>query len=611
MEIKTIVSELQDLLRIEEKAQEQKFFEQDTSLKELRKEGVIIHPLKIVNKTFGFNDQPVVTVSYFVPEGLNFSFFSQGTPVSLFLSSSNEICNGQLLSISDRAAEVVLFSNDFPDWIDEKDIGLKRLPDSRSFQMMHGVLKRIQKGENKNLTQLFEIVYGIREQDSLEITSDETQLDGRLNKYQISAVNKGLKKEAVQLIHGPPGTGKTTTIVALIQALRKQKQSIIASAPSNAAIDHLAKQLIDKGLKVLRLGNTAKVNLEVWKHTPEGILSQEKHSKKLKRLKIQAAEYRKMAQQYKRNFGKEEREQRKRLYKEVNAIRDEIKALTDYYLTRYFDAADVVLGTPVGLMHPLLKDKKFDVAFLDEAGQCIAPFAWLVFEKADRIIMSGDHFQLPPTIISEEASNKGLSVSVLEQAIKTGIKSHLLQIQYRMTPEIAGFSSRYFYKGKLETSALSNPESLVFYDTAGAGFDEKRQGNSRSLSNPEELQIIEKNYKNWSNKGQSVVFISPYSAQVELAKKQLKDITISTIDAFQGQEADVVIISLVRSNPDGKIGFLSDHRRMNVAMTRARTKLIVIGDSTTLSGDKFYETFVQYTEEIGAYRSVFELMDYS
>ena len=608
MEIKTIISELQGLLRLEEKAQEQKFFEQDTSLKELRNEGVIIHPIKIKNKTFGYNDQPVITVSYFIPDGLNSSFFSQGAPVSLFLSSSGEFCHGQLLSVSDKGAEVLLFSNDFSDWIDESDIGLKRLPDSRSFQMMHAVLKRIIKGENKGLTQLFEIVYGIREQESLDTVSDEIQANKRLNKYQINAINKGLQKEPVQLIHGPPGTGKTTTIVALIQELRKQKQSIIASAPSNAAIDHLAKQLIDKGLKVLRLGNTAKVNLEVWKHTPEGILSLEKHNKKIKKLKIQAAEYRKMAQQYKRNFGKEEREQRKLLYKEVYAIRDEIKALTNYYLTHYFEAADVVLGTPVGLMHPLLKDKKFDVAFLDEAGQCIAPFAWLVFEKADRIIMSGDHFQLPPTIISEEASKKGLSVSVLEQAIKTGIESCLLQIQYRMTPEIAGFSSRYFYKGKLETAASSQSGSLVFYDTAGAGFDEKRQENSRSLSNPEELRIIKENYKNWSDKGQSVVFISPYSGQVERAKEQLKDIEISTIDAFQGQEADVVIISLVRSNPEGKIGFLSDYRRMNVALTRAKLKLIVVGDSTTLAGDKFYEMFVKYTEEIGAYKSVFELM---
>lgn len=607
MDTNTIVSELQGLLRLEEKAQEQKFFEKDISLKELRKEGTIIHPLKIKNKTFGYNDQPVVTLSFFVPEGINHSFYSQGTPVSLFLSSSNEICNGQLLSISEREAEVALFSDDFPDWIDEKNIGLKRLPDSRSFQMMHGILKRIKKEENKSLNRLFETVHGIRKQDKIDSSPIKIDSNDPLNEYQLSAIMNGLEECPVQIIHGPPGTGKTTTIVALIQQLRKKDKSVIASAPSNAAIDHLAKQLLDKGLKVLRLGNTAKVNLKVWEHTPEGILSQDKYTKKIKRLKIQAAEYRKMAQQYKRKFGKSEREQRRLLFKEVYAIRDEIKSLSTYYLSNYFDEADVILGTPIGLMNPLLKGKKFDVAFLDEAGQCIEPFAWLVFEKAERVILSGDHFQLPPTVISDEAK-KDLSISILERAINAGIESNLLQIQYRMTPEIAGFSSRYFYDGKLQTHATSLPESFVFYDTAGAGFDEKRPENGRSLSNPEELRIIEENYKNWSKKGQSVVFISPYSSQVELAKEKLKGIKISTIDSFQGQEADVIILSLVRSNPEGKIGFLSDYRRMNVALTRAKTKLIVIGDSTTLITDKFYQMFVEYTEEIGVYKSVFELM---
>lgn len=203
---------------------------------------------------------------------------------------------------------------------------------------------------------------------------------------------------------------------------------------------------------------------------------------------------------------------------------------------------------------------------------------------------------------------KELSVSVLERAINSGVPSDLLQLQYRMTPEIATFSSRYFYDGKLQSSNPSIPDSLVFFDTAGAGFDEKRDQNSRSTTNPEELRIVSEHYKNWFKKGQKVVFISPYSAQVELAKTLLKGIGISTIDSFQGQEADVVILSLVRSNSEGKIGFLSDYRRMNVALTRAKKKLVVIGDSATLANDEFYQQFIAYVEEIGAYKSVFELM---
>lgn len=608
MEVNSVIQEMRELLRIEEEAQEKKWFEQDVSLKELRKEGVILHPVKIQNKTFGYTDQPVITVTFHTPGGVNNSFYSEGTPVALFLSSSNDICNGQLLSISDRKAEVLLYADDFPDWIDEKNLGIKRLPDNRTFQMMHGVLKRIDKGEDKLTQQLFEYVHGIKKQIEIQPSGKKVDVENHLNEFQLKAVENGLCDLPLQIIHGPPGTGKTTTIVELIQSLRKQGLSIVASASSNAAVDHLAQQLLNSGLKVLRLGNTAKVNQAVWEHTPAGIMSQDKYSKQIKKLKIQAAEFRKMAHQYKRSFGKSEREQRKLLFNEVYAIRDQIRNLSSSYLTQYFDAADVILGTPIGLMDPLMKEKKFDVAFLDEAGQCIEPLAWLVLEKANRAILSGDHLQLPPTIISEEAARKGLATSVLERAINAGVQRDLLGIQYRMTPEIAGFSSRYFYEGKLQSHATSVPESMIFYDTAGAGFDEKRQENSRSTSNPEELRIVSENAENWIKEGQSAVFISPYSSQVELAKAELKNIAVSTIDAFQGQEADVIILSLVRSNIEGKIGFLSDYRRMNVALTRAKKKLIVIGDSATLANDKFYKEFVEYAEEVGGYRSVFELM---
>jgi len=608
MEVSKLIQEMRELLRIEEESQEKKWFEQDVSLKDLRKDGAILHPVKIQNKSFGYTDQPVITVTFHTPGGVNNSFYSQGTPVALFLSSSNDICNGQLLSISDRKAVVLLYADDFPEWIDEKNLGIKRLPDNRTFQMMHGVLKRIAKGEDKPTQQLFEFVHGIKKQEEIQPSAKKVETGDHLNEFQLKAVENGLCNLPLQIIHGPPGTGKTTTIVALIQSLRKKGLSVIASAPSNAAVDHLAQQLIDCGLKVLRLGNTAKVNKTVWEHTPEGILSQDKYSKKIKKLKIQAAEFRKMAQQYKRSFGKSEREQRKLLFNEVYAIRNQIRSMSTHYLAQFFDAADVILGTPVGLMDPMLKDKKFDVAFLDEAGQCIEPLAWLVLEKANRAILSGDHLQLPPTIISETAARKGLSTSVLERAIDAGVQRDLLGIQYRMTPEIAGFSSRYFYEGKLQTHADSVPESILFYDTAGAGFEEKRQDSSRSTSNPEELRIVVENADNWLKEGQLAVFISPYSSQVELAKTELKKIKVSTIDAFQGQEADVVILSLVRSNSQGKIGFLSDYRRMNVALTRAKKKLIVIGDSATLANDKFYKEFVEYAEEVGGYRSVFELM---
>ncbi|MFA5574544.1 MAG: AAA domain-containing protein [Brumimicrobium sp.] len=607
METAKIIKELKDALRLEETEQEKRFLSDNLSLKELRKDGLVIHPVKIQNKSFGFTDQPIITVSFHVPQGINSSYYSSGTPIAIFNGNSQEVCNGHLLSISEKGAEILLFSDDFPDWIDEKSIGIKRLPDDKSFKLMHGILKTIKQGDKKILTKYFNIIHQLAPFKSI-FSTESVIIDEKLNPSQNKAVQNGLINQEIQIIHGPPGTGKTTTLVALIQALRKQNQSIVASAPSNAAIDHLASQLLEKGMKVLRLGNTSKVNHNVWNHTPEGILSQEKFSKKIRKLKIQAEEYRKMARQYKRNFGKEEREQRKLLFKEVYAIRDEIKELTNYYLENYLKDVDVILGTPVGLMDKILQNKQFDVAILDEAGQCLEPLAWLVFEKAERIILAGDHLQLPPTILSDEAAKTRLSKSILETAIDSEITSAFLEHQYRMTPEIAGFSSIYFYKGKLQSVPESIVDSFIFYDTAGANFLEEREEARTSISNPEELKIIEENYQEWIKGYASVVFISPYAGQVELAKERLKGIHISTIDSFQGQEADLVIISLVRSNPNGAIGFLSDYRRMNVALTRAKKKLIIIGDSTTLTSDAFYQKFVEYTEKIGGYRSVFELI---
>lgn len=611
MEIESVIQKLKELLRIEEKEQEKRWFNETVSFKKLRDEGSIIYPIKVVNKSFGYNDFPVISISFSPNHCINPQLYRGGMPIALFNSVGNEVCNGQLLTIEGHTAEILLYAEDFPDWIYDSTIGIKRLPDNKTFQAMQGVLSRIAKQENKFIHRLFEEFHKIRDYQEEIIQTDyiaDTITTEQFNEFQIEALKKSQFLPKVQIIHGPPGTGKTTTLVAIIQALREQGKTVIASAPSNAAIDHLAKQLIKQGLKVLRLGNTAKVNEDIWQHTPEGILSQEEYNKPLKKLRIRADEFRKLAHQYKRNFGRDEREQRKLLHQEAHAIREEIQSLSKYYLSSYFEKADVILGTPIGLMDDLVKDKKFDIAILDEAGQCIEPLAWLLLEKANHCILAGDHLQLPPTIISEEATLGGLNISILERAIQAGIPSDLLGIQYRMTPEIAEFSSRYFYEGKLKSIATSIPDSLIFYDTAGAGFDEKKDENSQSTYNPEEILIIAEHLDNWKTPGDSVVFISPYTAQVELAKEQLQQIAVSTIDSFQGQEADIIIVSLVRSNPEGKIGFLSDYRRMNVALTRAKSKLIVIGDSTTITSDSFYKQFVSYTEEIGAYHSVFELM---
>ena len=227
-------------------------------------------------------------------------------------------------------------------------------------------------------------------------------------------------------------------------------------------------------------------------------------------------------------------------------------------------------------------------------------------DNAKRVILCGDQKQLPPTVISKKAKKNGLDRSILEEALQQNEADVMLDLQYRMPPVIADFSANYFYDGKLRSAKKNTEDHLDFYDTSGAGFKEVKDENG-SIFNPEEIEMVTKIIEEQSIK--EATFISPYAAQVRRAKSTLpKNINCSTIDGFQGQEDDVIIISLVRNNEEGEIGFLSDYRRMNVAMTRARKKLIVIGDSATLGGNEFFGAFISHCEEQNVYRSVFELM---
>jgi ATP-dependent RNA/DNA helicase IGHMBP2 len=316
-----------------------------------------------------------------------------------------------------------------------------------------------------------------------------------------------------------------------------------------------------------------------------------------------------MALKYKRSFGKEEREQRNLLFKEVKDIRLQIKKLQAYNEEKLYEQADVILGTPIGLYDADLRYLKCNTLVMDEAGQCIEPLAWCVFPLAQKYILAGDHLQLPPTVLSSEAAQLGFNTSILESAIKNMQPVFLLNTQYRMRQPIAGFSNQYFYGGKLMTdeSLLSTASHLTFIDTAGSGFNEKYGQDGTSLKNEGELQIVNKIIETENIDPELTAFISPYAGQVAAAKDLLPDqMRISTIDSFQGQEQHTIILSLVRSNDEGIIGFLKDYRRMNVALTRAKEQLYVIGDSSTLGNDGFFIAFLKYVEASGNYRTVWE-----
>jgi superfamily I DNA and/or RNA helicase len=596
---------------LEDQEQAKRFQLNEThSLKALKAEGLALHPIRITRKSFGYADYP--EISFKLPFPAETSAFKNGIAIECFCAGEEPV-KGMLLFMEGKLGEFRLFAPDFPDWIEDDGVGIKLTPDTRTSNVMKKALLELPQHPYS-----FSLFQHLHQPETAPFVAPQptapvapTYLNQQLNESQQIAVQKMLAlEEGVFVLHGPPGTGKTTTLLEGIQQMVKAGQKIMVTAPSNTAVDNIAQGLIATGINFLRIGNNTKVNAAIFPFTPEGKLKDSKQEKEIKRLKIRAEEMRKMAFQYKRRFGKDERDQKKLLLNEVKAIRKQIKDIQHYNEEELFDKAQVILGTPIGLMDNALANRTIDAVIIDEAGQCIEPLAWCVIPYASKLIIAGDHLQLPPTVLSQKAQEQGLSTSILERFFNSQHHLHLLDTQYRMREAIAHFSNSYFYEGKLQTAAhLQNQGShLAFYDTAGAGYEEETGQDGNSLTNPGELEAALKIIEQLNLPIEQTAFISPYSGQIAAAKEVLpSNLKISTIDSFQGQEATIIILSLVRSNADHQIGFLKDYRRMNVAMTRAKEQLIIIGDSTTLAKDDFYLQFFNYVETIDAYKSVWEL----
>lgn len=602
------IQNLLSCIELEIKEQENRYkLDQQHSLKALKSEGLALHPIRIQRKAFGYADYP--EISFKLPFPIDTSNFKDSCSIECFCEGEEAI-KGVLLMTDGSRGEFRLFAPDFPDWIEDDGVGIKLSPDHRTNEVMKNSLLAL--AEKKESNFLFNKIHdeGIWD-NKMDISKLNIEFTNQhLNESQKNAVKAIVSNENLTIVHGPPGTGKTTTLLEGILQLTQQGEKVLVSAPSNTAVDNIARGLIKLNVNILRVGNTTKVDETVFPYTTEGKLTDSKQQKEIKKLKIRAEELRKMANQYKRRFGKEEREQRNLLLKEVKNIRKEIRDLRNYFEEILFDQAKVILGTPIGLNDFISSGQCFDTLVIDEAGQCMEPMAWVVFPHANKWVLAGDHLQLPPMVLSEEAKRKGFNTSILEYGFKNSTNVYFLDTQYRMRKAIADFSSEYFYHGNLKTASHLDNTGLhiSFFDTAGAGFEEEKGGDGVSLLNQGELDVVQKIIDSEKLNKSNVAFISPYSGQVDLARSMYgKELVISTIDSFQGQEKEIIIISLVRSNDDNIIGFLSDYRRMNVALTRAKEQLFVIGDSSTIGSDPFYAQFLEYMENNNAYRSVWEL----
>lgn len=339
-----------------------------------------------------------------------------------------------------------------------------------------------------------------------------------------------------------------------------------------------------------------------------------------------------MAGKYKRHFGRAEREQRKQLRNEADSLIKDARRVEEQIVSGLLNNAQAIVTTLVGAVNHFLRERTFSTIIIDEAAQALEPATWIPISKADRVIFAGDPFQLPPTVKSREAELGGLSKTLVEKQLDLGRPVNLLDRQYRMNKLIMGFSNEWFYEGKLVADETVSDWTLMsvagpihpmeFVDTAGLNYEESQDQESMSFENPDEFRLIRTHLLRLAGElsdeeEPTVGIISPYRQQVRYMKEavakdallsEIPNLVVNTIDSFQGQERDIIYISLVRSNSRNEIGFLSDYRRMNVAMTRAKKKLVMIGDSATLGGHEFYDKLLEYCDKTGSYRSAWELV---
>lgn len=628
---------LQELLKTE-KEEDKRLYQQQAenlSVTERRAYGLTWYPIAIRDTEMSRGDYLSVeverTTNQDIVHQLRF-----GASAALFSNhnAKQDRVEGVITYQGGNKLKITLRTDELPDWARDGKLGIDLLFDDNSYDEMQNALKlAITRSEKKEEGRLIQILAGGQ---SPTFRSDHFPYPiTRLNASQQEAVHKIVSANELAIVHGPPGTGKTTTLVQAIKALIKEEpQQILVVAPSNAAVDLLTEKLADEGLNVLRVGNPARVSDKLMQLTLDSKVAEHPHMKEVKRLKKQAASYKDMAHKYKRNFGKAEREQRKALFDEAHKIMKEVENTEQYIVNDLLARAQVITATLVGTNHYTVRHLKYKTVVIDEAGQALEPACWIPILKGQKLVLAGDHCQLPPTVKSNEAAQKGLTHTLLEKAVLLHPEAVvLLEEQYRMHEMIMGYSSGVFYGNRLKAHAsvaghvlFDTDKPLAFVDTAGCGFDEKQDGTS--TTNPEEAAFLFKHLTQLvtglsthyqSGSFPTIAVISPYKQQVELLKEQLLhspalqgyngNITVNTIDSFQGQERDIVYIGMTRSNTENKIGFLSDIRRMNVAMTRARKKLVVIGDSATLSQLPFYADFITYAEQRDAWQSAWEFVD--
>ena len=507
-----------------------------------------------------------------------------------------------VVSIPDSAPLVDLQSTE--------GVGVQLSFDETSYKMMFDALDRVMRSKGR-LGYLRDLFYSRQKAETFSFAPLHFPY---LNKTQEDAVNHVLWAKDVAIVHGPPGTGKTTTLVeAIYETLRRENQ-VLVCAQSNMAVDWISEKLVDRGIPVLRIGNPTRVNDKMLSFTYERRFEAHPDYELLWAIRKAIRDLRSH-----RKRGDE------KYHQKMERLKDRATELEIRINAQLFGEARVIACTLVGSAHRLLDGQKFGTLFIDEAAQALEAACWIPIRRCSRVILAGDHCQLPPTVKSIAALKAGLGKTLMERIVENKPEVvTLLRMQYRMNEEIMRFSSDWFYGNQVESapevkyrSILDLDVPMEWVDTSELDIREQFVGDSFGRINKAEAELTLLTLQQYFerigktrvlNERLDVGVISPYRAQVQYLRSQLKKkeyfkpfrhlITVNTVDGFQGQERDIIVISLVRSNDEGQIGFLRDLRRMNVAITRARMKLIILGDVHTMTRHPFYRKLFEYIKAL-------------
>ncbi|MDO4994168.1 MAG: AAA domain-containing protein [Bacteroidales bacterium] len=612
------IQRLRTLLEMERDAEREEYRVQSEQMSLERKvrRGICWWPLTVGRSYYNSLNLLVVEVMKTTDDDIDHSF-EYGRPVIFFSHSSHPSQPSRLFSyqctisyVEDTRMVVVLPSTQaLIDIQNAENLGVQLYFDETSYRAMFHALDDVLSAKKGRLVELRDIFAG---QQKAEKFTFQPMRFPWLNPTQEQAVNEVLWAKDVAVVHGPPGTGKTTTLVEAIYETLHRETQVIVCAQSNMAVDWISEKLVDHGVPVLRIGNPTRVNDKMLSFTYERRFESHPDYTELWSIRKAIRDIRE-----KKNKGES-------THQKIARLRERAQELEMRIHESLMNEARVVACTLVGSANKILVGQKFSTLFIDEAAQALEPACWIAIRRAHRVVFAGDHQQLPATVKCYEAQKQGLGKTLMERIVENVPSAvTLLRVQYRMHEQIMRFSSDWFYEGKVESAPMVKYRSILDWDTPMVWVEspspEAFVGTNHGRINKEEAELtvsvleqyIEKiGRQRYVDERFDVGIITPYRLQAQYLRSLLKKnetlrpirktISVNTVDGFQGQERDIVLISLVRSNEHGQIGFLNDLRRMNVAMTRARMKLIIIGDANTLSHHPFYRKLKEYIDGLSA-----------